>query len=102
MICGGEDANVGARAACHYLDPDLVKWIKVDLDVGRKDASSSLFGDRGHMLITGGRKADDKVLESTELLGDGKNCQHKFNEKRIQKRNLRRTRENLVILHIFS
>ena len=73
MICGGEDAKAPARAACHYLDPDLARWIKVDLDVGRKDASSSLFGDRGYMLITGGRKADDKVLESIELLKDGKN-----------------------------
>ena len=72
MVCGGEDPNSSARAACHYLDPNLGRWVKVELDVARKDASSSLFGDKGYMLITGGRRAGDTVVDSVEFLEDGK------------------------------
>ena len=73
MICGGEDPAASARAACYHLDPDLGDWARVDLTVGRKRSSSSLIGEKGYILITGGKNAGGNVLDSGEYLRHGSN-----------------------------
>ena len=74
LQCGGADELMSVKAACFYLDPDQGKWVKSDYTMmgGRKQSSSSLYGEGRDILITGGRDGQDNPQSSTELLKNGR------------------------------
>ena len=72
LQCGGA-ADDSVKISCYYLDPDQGQWVRSSsMMFGRKQGSSSLYGEEDDILITGGKNNNDKPHDSAEIIINGR------------------------------